>query len=93
MIIGDATYALRKIRDHNGKRGIISVNPVNERNRKNTKKFAVERFFSWIEAFKKIYPRYERSEISYFGLVKFACIINIEKGFRMKSQCIFQVSI
>jgi transposase len=35
----------------------------------------VEIFFSWIEAFKKIYPRYERLEKSYLVLVQLASSI------------------
>jgi len=37
------------------------------------KRSAVERFFSWIEAFKKIVPRYERYEHSFIGLIHLAC--------------------
>jgi transposase len=37
------------------------------------KRGAIERFFSWIEAFKKIVPRYERYEHSFLGLIHLAC--------------------
>jgi transposase len=37
----------------------------------------IERFFSWIEAYRKIYPRYERLENSYLGLVTLACTMMI----------------
>ncbi|MGA9188556.1 MAG: hypothetical protein WB014_08375 [Methanosarcina sp.] len=33
------------------------------------KKSAVEKFFSWIESYKKVFPRYEIKEISYLGIV------------------------
>ncbi len=61
-----------------------------KRNRKNPKierpikldreeykgKRSVERLFSWIEAHKKVYPRHERLEKSYLGLVLLAgCIM------------------
>ncbi|MFA5453443.1 MAG: hypothetical protein WC248_07710 [Candidatus Methanomethylophilaceae archaeon] len=41
------------------------------------KRSAVERFFSWIEAFKKIVPRYERYEHSFMGLIHLACSVMI----------------
>lgn len=67
--------------------------PVNWRNRKHPKQGrpfrfgpevykkhnAVERFFSWIEAFKKIVPRYERYKHSFRGLIRLACAIMIWK--------------
>ncbi len=87
MINADKAYDSKEIRDYNRNRGIISNIPVNKRNRKNPKigrpfrlnkeeyacRNVVERFFSWIEAFKKIYPRHERLEQSYLGLVLLAC--------------------
>lgn len=88
-ITADGAYDSEEIRAHNRKRGIKTNIPVNKRNRKEPKlgrpiKFdkevykkrgAIERFFSWIESYKKIFPRYERSEISYFGLVQLASIM------------------
>jgi transposase len=85
----DKAYDSKEIRDYNRNRGIITNVPVNNRNRKNPKigrpfrlnkeeyarRNVVERFFSWIEAFKKIYPRYERLEKSYLGLVQLASSI------------------
>lgn len=86
-IIGDASFDTEEIRDHNLKRKIKTVIPVNPRNRKNKKigrprQFdkeiykrisAVERFNSWIEANKKVYTRYEHLEISYLGLIQLSC--------------------
>lgn len=91
MVIGDASYDAKEIRNYNAKRGIKSVIPVNPRNKKSPKagrpkKFdqdvyrersAVERFNSWIEANKKVSVRYEHLEISYIGLVLLACSIMI----------------
>lgn len=88
MINADSAYDSKEIRDYNRNRGIISNIPINRRNKKKNKqgrpfrfdelnykgRNAVERCFSWIEAYKKIYPRHERLEISYMGLVKLACI-------------------
>ncbi|NQS77981.1 MAG: transposase [Methanoculleus bourgensis] len=68
----NAAYDAREIRQYNRKRGIRSNIQVNTRSRKHptrgrsfwfdselyNKHNAVERFFSWIEAFKKIVPRY-----------------------------------
>jgi transposase len=76
-------YDAREIRQYNRKRRIKTNIPVNRRNRKYPKRgrptmfdpevykkrTAVERFFSWIEAFKKIVPRYERYEHSFMGLI------------------------
>jgi transposase len=87
LINGDKAYDSEEIRNYNRNRGISSNIPVNKRNRKNPKigrpfrlnkedyagRNVIERFFSWIEAFRKIYPRYERLEQSYLGLVLLAC--------------------
>ncbi|WP_052959091.1 IS5/IS1182 family transposase [Methanoculleus sediminis] len=81
IISADAAYDAQKVRQYNWKRGIKSNIPVNRRSRKQPKRgrpfwfdpelykkrSAVERFFSWIEAFKKIVPRYERYEHSFMG--------------------------
>jgi transposase len=87
LINADKAYDSEEIRNYNRDRGIISNIPVNKRNRRNPKigrpfrlnkeeyagRSVIERFFSWIEAFRKIYPRYERLEQSYLGLVMLAC--------------------
>jgi transposase len=71
IISADAAYDAREIRQYNRKRGIKSNIPVNRRSRVHPKygrpvwfdrelykrRNAVGRFFSWIEAFKKIVPR------------------------------------
>jgi transposase len=89
LINADKAYDSREIRNYNRNKGIISNIPVNKRNRKNPKvgrpfrlnkdeyagRSAVERFFSWIGAYKKVYPRHERLEKSYLGLVLLACSI------------------
>jgi transposase len=91
IIIADAGFDTKKIREHNRRRGIRSVIPINPRNRKKNRirrpiKFdkelfkkgsSIERFFSRIEAYKKIYPRYERREDSYLGLAQLACALII----------------
>ena len=70
IISADAAYDAREIRQYNRNRGIKSNIPVNRRFRRHpkrgrpfwfdpelyTKCSAVERFFSWIEAFNKIVP-------------------------------------
>lgn len=89
MVNADAAYDTKAIRDYNKRRGIKSNIPVNKRNRKKKKigspikldkgtyksRSAVERFFGWIEADKKILPRYERLECSYLGLVTLSCAL------------------
>ncbi|WP_214084063.1 IS5 family transposase [Methanoculleus sp.] len=89
IISADAAYDAREIRQYNRNRGIKSSIPVNRRSRKHPKRGrpvwfdpelykkrnAVERFFSWIEAFKKIVPRYERYERSFMGLIHLACSV------------------
>jgi len=81
------------IREYNRKRRIKSNIPVNIRNRKKKKrgrpikvdweefkkKSAVERFFSWIESCKKVFPRYEIKEKSYLGVVMLAAIIRLHE--------------
>jgi len=93
IISADAAYDAREIRQYNRNRGIKSNIPVNQRSRKQPKRgrpfwfdpelykkrSAVERFFSWIEAFKKIVPRYERYEHSFFGLIHLACSVMIAR--------------
>jgi len=87
VISADAAYDAQEIRHYNRKRRIKSNIPANRRSRKYLKRggpfwfgselykkhSAVERFFSWIEAFKKIVPRYERYEHSFMGLIHLAC--------------------
>ena len=91
IISADAAYDAQEIRQYNRKRGIKNNIPVNWRSRKRPKRgrpvwsdpelykkrSAVERFFSWIEAFKKIVPRYERYEHSFLGLIHLACVVMI----------------
>jgi len=91
IISADAAYDAREIRQYNRKRGIKSNLLVNRRARRHPKRgrpfwfdpelykkrSAVERFFSWIEAFKKIVPRYERYEHSFLGLIRLACSVMI----------------
>ena len=93
IISADAAYDARKIRQYNRNRGIKSNIPVNQRSRKQPKRgrpfwfdpelykkrSAVERFFSWIEAFKKIISLYERYEYSLLGQIHLACIVMIER--------------
>ena len=89
----DGMYDTAKIRKYNRKRGIKSNIPVNKRNRKKKKKgrtikvdkneykkkSVVERFFSWIESCKKVFPRYEIKETSYLGVVMLAAIIRLDE--------------
>jgi transposase len=90
-VIADAGFDTKKIRNYNRSRGIKTVIPINPRNRKKNrigrpikfdkelfkKRSSIERFFSRIEAYKKIYPRYERREDSYLGIVQLACALII----------------
>lgn len=85
-------YDTAKIRKYNRKRGIKSNIPVNKKSRKKQKrvrsikvekeeyknKSIVERFFSWIESCKKVFPRYEIKETSYLGVVMLAAIIRLD---------------
>jgi len=91
IISADAAYDAREIRQYNRKQGIKSNIPVNRRYREQPKRgrpiwfdpglykkrSAVERFFSWIEAFKKIVSRYERYEHSFMGLIHLTCSVMI----------------
>ncbi|MDD4429054.1 MAG: IS5 family transposase [Paludibacter sp.] len=93
VISADAAYDAREIRQYNRNQGIKSNILVNRRSRKqpkrgrpfwfdpelHKKRNAVERFFSWIEAFKKIVPRYERYEHSFMGLIHLACSVMIAR--------------
>jgi len=92
-VTADAMYDTAKIRKYNLKRGIKSNIPVNKRNLKKKKigrpikadqeeykkKSIVERFFSWIESCKKVFPRYEVKEESYLGVVIVAAIIRLNE--------------
>lgn len=93
LINADAAFDSKDIRDDNRKRGIKSNIPVNPRNTKKKKRgrprklnkdiykqrYVVERFFSWIEGFKKISPRYEKLEYSYCGIVTLSCSLMLWK--------------
>jgi len=92
-VTADAMYDTDKIRKYNRKRRIKSNIPVNKRNRKKKKKgrpikvdkeeykkkSTIERFFSWIESCKKLFPRYEIKETSYLGVVMVAAIIRVNE--------------
>ena len=91
IISADVAYDVQKIRHYNRKRRIKSSIPTNPRsrvhlNRGRSHRFdpilyrergVIERFFSGIEVFKKIVPRYERYEHSFIGLIHLACAIMI----------------
>ncbi|KUG19179.1 mobile element protein [hydrocarbon metagenome] len=91
IISADAAYDSQEIRQYNRKRKIKSNIPINRRSRRYPKRGrpfwfnpelyktrrAVERFFSWIEAFKRVTPRFERYEHSFLGLIHLACAIMI----------------
>lgn len=93
IIAADAVYGATKIRWYNRKRGIRSNIPVDRRARRHPKRGrpfwfgpevykkhnAVERFFSGIEAFKTIVPRYGRYEHSFRGLIHLACSVSIRR--------------
>ena len=93
LISADAAYGAREIRQYNRKRGIKSNIPVNRRFRKHPKRgrpfwfdpelykkcSAIERLFSWIEAFKKIVPRYKQYEHPFMGLIHLACSVMIAR--------------
>jgi transposase len=92
-VTADGMYDTSKIRKYNRRRGIKSNIPVNKRNRKKKKRGRpitvdkeeckkeniVERFFSWIESCKKVFPRYEIKEKSYLGVVIVAAIIRLHE--------------
>ncbi|WP_366515159.1 transposase [Methanoculleus sp.] len=93
IISADAAYDAREIRKYNRRRGTKSNIPINQRSRKHPKRgrpvwfdrelykkrSAGERFFSGIEAFKKIVPRYEWYEQSFMGLIHLACSVMIAR--------------
>ena len=92
-VTADAMYDTAEIRKYNRKRGSKSNIPVNKRNQKKKKrggpikidqeeykkKSAIERFFSWIESCKKVFPRYEIKETSYLGVVILAAIMRLNQ--------------
>jgi hypothetical protein len=92
-VSADAIYDTAKSRKYNRKRGIKSNIPVNKRNQRKKKrgrplkidkkeykkKSALDRFLSWIESCKKVFPRYEIKETSYLGIVMLAAIIRLHE--------------
>ncbi len=92
-LTADAIYDTDDIRKYNRKRRIKSNIPVNIRNRRKKKKerpikvdweefkkkSTIERFFSWIESCKKVFPKYEVKEISYLGVVILASIVRLNQ--------------
>lgn len=45
------------------------------------RRWVVERLHSWLNQFRKIFVRYEKSEESYCGLLEFACAIIVWRNF------------
>ena len=45
------------------------------------RRWVVERLHSWLNQFRKIFVRYEKSEESYYGLLEFACAIIVWRNF------------
>jgi len=43
---------------------------------------AVERFFAWIKAFRRITIRYEKLASTFLGFIQIACIIILLRVFR-----------
>ncbi len=96
IISANAAYDAREIHQYNRNRGIRSNILVNRRSRRYPKQgrpfwfgpelykepSAVERFLSWLKAFKKIVPRYERYEHSFLGLIYLACSVMIGRILR-----------
>lgn len=91
--IAHTMYHIAKIRKRNRKKWIksnISVNQKNWKKKKRArpikvdkeeykKKSIAERFFSWLELWKKVFPRYEIEETSYLGGVMVAAIIRLNE--------------
>lgn len=91
IINADAAYDSKDIREYNRQRRIKTNIPINKRNRKRPKigrpikldkntyknRNVVERFFSWVESYRKILPRHERHEIFYAVIATLACIMMI----------------
>jgi|GEM_PF-3781028 len=89
VIVGAGFYT-REIREYDQERN-KDCNPVNVINRRKNKseriigfdkvlfkkRRSIERLFSHIEAYKKIYPRHEQREDSYLGLVQMVCALII----------------
>ncbi len=88
--MGDSAYDAREIRAYLKRRGIkanIDVNPRNRRKPKRGRPYrfdrkshrsmrsAVERFFAWITAFRRITIRYKRLASTFLALIQVACII------------------
>ncbi len=90
-MLANTAYDSQEIRQYNRKRGIKGNIPTNPRSRIHPKRGrprwfdpelykernAIERFFSWIGAFKKVTPRHERYERSFLGLIHLACVIMV----------------
>jgi hypothetical protein len=74
-VTADGMYDTAKIRKYNRRRGIKSNIPVNKRKKKSV----IERFYSWIESCKKVFPRYEIKETSYLGVVMLAAIVRVHE--------------
>ena len=84
-------YDTAKIRKYQKKRNKIQHTSKNKKQKEKEerpikvdweelkKKSAIERFFSWIESYKKVFPRYEIKEISYMGVVTFAAIMRLNQ--------------
>ncbi len=86
----DSAYDAKEIRDYLKRRGVkanIDVDPRNRRKPKHGRPYrldkksyksmrsAVERFFAWIKAFRRLSIRYERLASKFLVFIQIACII------------------
>lgn len=93
LINADAAYDSKDIHEYNRARKIKTNIPINKRNHKYPKRGrpikldkdiyknrnVIERFFSWIESYKKVFPRYERLEIFYADMATLACVMVLRR--------------
>jgi len=89
VVAGDKAYDSDPLDDELGPCGVEMVAP-HRKNRKNRKKPAtqdeaglepykrrwkVERFFSWLQRFRRLVVRYERKAANFLGFVQLAAIV------------------
>ena len=96
-VTGDPAYDTEDVRAYLRRRRIKANIPANQRNRRKPKRgrpyrldrkayksmrSAVERFFAWLTAFRRITIRYERLASNFLAFIQIACIMILLRIFR-----------
>jgi transposase len=90
-LIGDRGYGSDQLDAHLAKRGIEFIAPHRSTRRHITqdgrplrryrRRWKVERFFAWLQNFRRLVTRYERHAENFLAFVQLGCIIILSRQF------------